>query len=488
MALGADRGRILGQLLLETSLIAIPGAALGLWLAHLLLGKMIDFFTAGRTSLDPGVRLDARVLAFTIAATLLSVLIAGLAPALLPLGLAISEAIKAEQGATSARTRWRQKVLIAGQASVSVALFGIALLFVQSLWNATAIRPGFEPGKKVLVMDAVPALKMPVNAWCEQVCDRLAALAGVRAATFARRLPLSDSGGGATARVEIPGQAPVAVHYNNVAGNYFSVMGTRVVAGRGIDANDRQNTQPVIVVSETFARHFFPGRNPLGEWIVLKGMYLNGTQRQVVGVVEDGPSNELHEAREPYIYFPYAQVPPEDITLMVATENEPSTLVHPVSKAIKQFDSRATLSGTRTLRQHMDAALSGDRLMATTASTLGLLSIALMAAGLFGLLQYSVTQRSRELGLRVALGATPGKNRAPGAERGATDCGVRDSDRPRFAGCAWVVRSMVFGVGVLNPIVYVASAMAVLAITACSAWLPARRATRIEPMEALRAE
>ena len=137
----------------------------------------------------------------------------------------------------------------------------------------------------------------------------------------------------------------------------------------------------------------------------------------------------------------------------------------------------------------MDAALSGDRLMATTASTLGLLSIALMAAGLFGVLQYAVTQRRRELGLRVALGATPGK-----LERLVLGEALRIAafgipiGLGLLAALAWVVRSMVFGVGVLNPIVYVASAIAVLAITTCSAWLPARRATRVEPMEALRAE
>jgi predicted permease len=489
MALGASARRILGLLLLETSLVAIPGAALGLLLANLLLEKTVEFLTVGRTFIDPGIRLDERVLAFTMAATLFSVLIAGLAPARLAARLTISEAIKTEQGATGARTGGRQKVLIAGQTAVSVALFGTALLFVQSLWNVAAIRPGFDPGKQLLTSDANRGLRMPVNAWAEQVCDRLAALPGARAATFARRLPLGDSGGGASVRVEIPGQAPIAVHYNNVAGNYFSVMGTRVIAGRGIDANDRQNTPAVIVVSQTFARQLLPGRNPLGEWIVLKGMYMNGKPRQVVGVAEDGPSNDLHEASEPFIYFPYAQVPPDDLTLMVETANDPAALVRPMTRAVKQFDPGATLTGMKTLRQHMDFALSGDRLMAATASTLGLLSIALMAAGLFGVLQYAVAQRSRELGLRVALGATPRK-----IERMVLGEALRIAawgipvGLGLLAGLAWFARSQVLGVGPLHPAVYVASAAMVFAITGCSAWLPARRATRVEPMEALRAE
>jgi len=484
MALGAGARRILVLLLLETSLVAIPGAALGLWLAHVLLGKAIEFLTAGQTFIDPGVRLDARVLTFTIAATLFSVLIAGLAPARVAARLNISEAIKTEQGATGARSGWRQKVLIAGQAAVSVALFGTALLFVQSLWNAAAIRPGLDPGKKLLIVNAVPALKMPVAAWGEQVCDRLAALPGARAATFARRLPLSDSGGGLNVRVEMPGQAPVAVHLNNVGGNYFSVMGTRVVAGRGIDANDRQNTPPVMVISELFARQFLPGRNPLGEWVQVRGKL-----RQVVGIAEDAPSNHLHEASEPYVYFPFAQMPADDITLMVETGNDPATLARAMSQAIKQFDSRATLYGMETLRQHMDSALSGDRLMAAVASTLGLLSIALMAAGLFGVLQYAVTQRSRELGLRVALGATPRKieRMVLGEALRIAGLGI-PIGLGLLVALAWLARSQVLGVGPLNPALYIVSAVAVFAITACSAWLPARRATRVEPMEALRAE
>jgi predicted permease len=359
----------------------------------------------------------------------------------------------------------------------------MALLFVQSLWNATTVRPGFEPGKKLLVVNAVRGLKIPVAAWGEQVCERLAALPGVRAATFARRLPLSGSGWAANVRVEMPGQAPVAVHYNNVAGNYFSMMGTRIVTGRGINAHDRQNTQPVIVISETFARQFFPGRNPVGEWIKVKG-----SLRMVVGVAENGPSTDLHETPEPYLYFPYAQTPTDDITVMIETVTDPAALTRPMNRVVKQFDPGATLYGTVTLQQHMDFALSGDRLMATTASTLGLLSIVLMAAGLFGVLQYAVIQRSRELGLRVALGATPRnlERMMLGEALRIAAVGI-PIGLGLLAVLAWSAQSAVLGVGPLEPALYILSAVAVFTITLLSAWLPARRATRVEPMEALRA-
>jgi hypothetical protein len=297
-------------------------------------------------------------------------------------------------------------------------------------------------------------------------------------------LPLSDSGGGAMVRVEMPGQAPRSVKYNNVAGNYFAVMGTRVIAGRGIDTNDRQHTQPVTVVSEAFARQFLAGRNPLGEWIPV-----HSRQWQVVGVAEDAPSNYLHQPAEPYLYFPHSQMPAGDITLILETAKEPSALARAMSKEIKQFDSRATLYDLKTLRQHMDAALSGDRLMTTTASALGLFSIGLMAAGLFGVLQYAVAQRTRELGLRVALGATPRTihRLVLGEALRIVTWGI-PIGLALLAALAWLARSIVLGVSVLNPTLYAGSALAVLAITVCSAWLPARRATRIEPMDALRSE
>jgi putative ABC transport system permease protein len=471
-------------LLLETSLLAIPGGALGLVLAHVLLAKAVQFLTTGPTFLDPGIRLDARVLTFTMAATLFSVLMAGMAPARLASRLSISEVLKTEQGATGRRTAWHQTFLMVGQVAVSVALLGMTLLFIQSLRNAAAVRPGFDPDKRLLVLNASPGLNMPGSAWCEQVCDRLAALPGARAATFARRLPLSDSGGGAMVRVEMPGQAPRSVKYNNVAGNYFAVMGTRVIAGRGIDTNDRQHTQPVTVVSEAFARQFLAGRNPLGEWIPV-----HSRQWQVVGVAEDAPSNYLHQPAEPYLYFPHSQMPAGDITLILETAKEPSALARAMSKEIKQFDSRATLYDLKTLRQHMDAALSGDRLMTTTASALGLFSIGLMAAGLFGVLQYAVAQRTRELGLRVALGATPRTihRLVLGEALRIVTWGI-PIGLALLAALAWLARSIVLGVSVLNPTLYAGSALAVLAITVCSAWLPARRATRIEPMDALRSE
>lgn len=487
-ALGASPGRIASQLLLETGLIAVPGAALGLAIARLLLTKATEFLSDGQSLL---VRLDHRVLAFTVAATLFSVLVAGLAPSRLAARVSISEALKAQQGATGRQSGWRRTFLMAGQVAISVALVGGTLLFLESLRNVTAIRPGFDPGKKLLVLNASPGQQMEPYVWAEQVCGRLAALPGARAATFARRLPLSGSGGGATVRVEMPGQAPRAVPFNNVAGNYFGVMGTRVIAGRGIDTNDRAQTQPVAVVSETFARQFLAGRDPLGERIAVTPAFSRGAPKlwQVVGVAADAPSNDLHERVEPFVYFAYAQMPVDDLTLLLETVSAPSGLARAMTLEIRRLDSQALLTDMTTLKEHMNAARAPDRLMSRAAMALGLFSIALMAAGLFGALHCAVAQRTRELGLRMALGATP-----RGIRRLVLGEALRIAGWGIPAGLcllAWLVytaRSAVLGVSPADPRLYGGGTITVLAIVVAAAWMPAARAARTEPMEALRGE
>jgi predicted permease len=389
-----------------------------------------------------------------------------------------------EQGSTGARGGWQKRLLIVGQVAVSVALFGCAVLFVTSLRNAAAVRPGLDPEKKLLVLTVAPGRNTTAAAWCEAACDRLAGLPGVRAATYSRRLPLSGSGGGYAVRVEVPGQAPLDVLENNVGGNYFPVMGTRLVAGRGIDANDREGAPLVTVVSRNFAHQLLAGQEPLGHWIKVAGR-----MRQVVGIAEDGPSNDLHEPPSPFLFLPYAQEPLGDLTLMIETAGEPAALEHAVKLELKRYDSRATIFTAGTLRQQLDQALSEDTILASIASGLGIFGILLTAAGLFGVLQFSVNRRTRELGLRMALGARPGEIQRLilGESLRMAAWGI-PIGMGLLAAAAWYARSLVLGVSTLDPRMYALSAATVLGLTLLAAWLPARRATRVDPMAALRSE
>ena len=484
IALGAGAWRVTRQLLVETGLLSLAGAGLGIVMAQSLMRKAAEFLSAGQVYIDYNIKLDHRVLAYTIAALLISVVLSGLAPARHVLRLNVSETLKSWQGSTGARAGWQRKTLIVGQVAVSVVLFGCAVLFVASLRNAAAVRPGMDPTKKLLVLTVGWGKGATASTWAEPVCQRLAGLPGVRGTTYARRLPLSGSGGGYTVRAEVAGMPPLDVMENNVAGNYFSLMGTRVVAGRGIDPSDREGGQPVVVISEAFANRLLPGRNPLGEWIKV-----DGTNRQVVGITADAPSSGLHESPQPYLFLPYTQVRLDDLTLMVETAVEPGALERAVRQELLRYDSRAKVYSAGTLRQQMDIALSWDRMMASIASGLGLFGVLLTAAGLFGVLQYMVNLRTRELGLRMAMGAGAFeiqklilgeslKMAAWGVPIGLVALGA----------AVHGAESMVLGVSPLDWRVYCLSGVAVSAVTLLAGWMPARRATRVDPMEALRPE
>jgi predicted permease len=484
IALGAGMWRLLRQLLMETILLSLAGAALGLQLAQLLTEKVTQLAQSVNPLTDYGIRMDYRVLGFTAAALLLAVLISGLWPALQAVRLNISEVMKQTQGSMMRGRGVQQKALIASQIAVSVTLFGVAILFLTSLHNATQVRPGIDPRKNVLALSVIPALHIPPAAWCDQVSERLAALPGVRGATYARRLPLSESGGGMTAQVEIPGMAPMGVFLNNVGRNYFSLMGTRVVAGRGIDSSDRAGAPLAVVVSQTFARTVFGNRDPLGNWI-----RIDGKPRQVVGVAEDGPSNDIHEKAQQFIFLPFAQAVSDDITLMVETASDPSMLERAARAEVRAFDPQSRVYAATTLQKTLDSALSPDRFIASATSALGACVVLLTMAGLFGVLLYTVNRRTRELGLRAALGAQPREieRLVLGESLRMAVIGV-PIGLAGLAAAARIASSMLIGVTPLNPLAYLLSAAAAVGLALVAAWIPARRATRIDPMEALRSE
>jgi predicted permease len=428
--------------------------------------------------------MDLRVLGFTLFALMLAVLLSGLAPARHSVRVDVSGILKSGQGTCGVRRDWQKQLLVVGQVAVSVALLGTAAMFFDSLRQANAVRPGMDPRKKLVVLSVGPGRTGDSAAWCEQACERLAALSGIRGATFARRMPLSDSGGGLTTRVEIPGMAPLGMPLNNVGGNYFALMGTRLMAGRAIDAGDRAGAPLVSVVSQDFVSKLFPGRNPIGEWV-----QIGRKMRQIVGVAEDGPSNYLHEPPQPFVWLPYAQAPSDDITLMIETAGDPPRMAPEVRAELKRFDPRVEIYESGTLQQQMDEALSQDRTLASAAGGLGVIGVLLTAAGLFGLLQFSVNRRTREFGLRMALGAPPAQiHRMVLRESLHLAAWGIPTGMLLLAVAAWSVRSWMLGVTPLHLAAYVFSALTAGTLTIVAAWLPAQRATRVDPMAALRSE
>jgi predicted permease len=485
LAMGAQAWRVVRQLVAESCIVGLAGGGLGLLVARAAMTKATQFLTRGAAFLDAGIRLDHRVLLFAAAAAAFVVLLTGLAPARHAVRLNVAEVLKAEQGSAGTRTDWGKRSLVVGQLAVSVIFFGLAVLSTMSLWNALGIRPGLDPEKKLYILTvARGARTMNAATWAEQASARFAALPGVRGATFARRMPLSGSGGGATVRLEIPGQAPMGVHFNNVAANYFGLMGTRILAGRAIDVRDSATSAPVAVASQTLARQVFGDRNPLGQWIPV-----DGKPRQVVGIAEDGPSNYLHEDPEPFLYFPFAQMPSGDLTMMVETASEPGAMAQTIERELKQFDRRAVIFTSGTLREHMDFARSSDWMTMILSVVVGGFGVLLTAAGLFGVLQYGVNRRTRELGVRIALGATAEQIKLLVLRESLWMAAVGvPAGLLLLAAAARAVRSVTPGVTPFHPLAYGLSAAAAAAIALLAGWLPARRATRVDPVAALRAE
>ena len=486
-ALGAGTWSLARLLLVETSLLCLVGAGLGLFLAHWILVALTYSVSAAMPISDLGVRLDHRTLIFSVAATVAALLLAGLAPIRHAGRLDVMEVLKGAQGlAGGARGQWRKRTMVAAQFAVTVLFFGMAVQLVQSARNAAAVRPAIDPGKQMLIMGVERGFEWPAERWCEQVCARFQAVAGVRGATFARRVPLSGMGDGMTVRVEIPGQAPAGVQLNNVGGNYFSLMGTRVLAGRGIEPGDRDGSALVAVVSQQFAKQLLNGRNPVGEWISI-----DGKMRQVVGVAEDGPTGNptVHEAAAPYLYLPFAQAPSGDFVLFVETIGKPEALEQAIRKELKGFDPGSMVLSSTTLRQHMGQALALDRIPAALAAGLGAIGFLLTGAGLFGVIQYSMNRRTREIGLRVALGAQPAEIRTMVMSESLRIAawGIPIGLLMLGAAVRWT-QSLLIGVTTLNLLTYGMSATAAVVVALVAAWLPAARAARVDPMVALRSE
>ena len=482
LALGSTSWHLARLLMVETLLIGGAGAAGG-WLLAAGAIALLNSTVSTAAGLELGLGVDWRVGGFTLAATLLASALAGFAPVRHALRLDVLEILKSEDGMASPRN-WIQRLLVIGQTAASVVFFGLALLFTTSFRHAAAVWPGFNPDKSMVVIPANPSLPIARPVWLEQVSERLRAVPGVRAVTFAHRLPLSPSGGGMLSRIEVPGQAPVAAGVNLVGPNYFAVMGIRLLAGRGIGPGDREGAPLVAVVSQLLAHQTLGDRNPVGETITI-----DGQPCEVVGLVEDAPSNSLHEILQPYVYLSAAQLARGDLTLIVETTVAPGGLVRPLLQELRHFDPGVETHGVTTLRQHVDRALFPDRAAALGTTALGLLGFLLTAAGLFGMVQFSVNRRTREIGVRMALGAGPETIRrsvlgealriaSPGVAIGLV----------LLAGGAWCCRSWFLKVSPLNPVAYAVCALAAVGVFLLAAWLPARRAAKVDPMIALRAE
>jgi predicted permease len=480
LALGANRLVLARQHIVETLLLSGMGTVAGLAVAAWLIRLAPALLVPSKAYFDYGIRVDARTFLFSSLALLLVAVIGALIPLSDAWKRRVVPAIQADRRAGA--SRWLTGLVVAQMALVTGVACSAALLW-RSLDNLAAIRPAMDPNGRLLLVEGYLDGR-PVAVRAARLAGQLAALPGVEQVAWARRAPLSGSGGGAAVDVEMPGQAKLSFRYNQVSPNYFAVTGGRVLAGRAFQTSDGPDTTLVTMVNVAFTKRYFGGRQPLGEWVKA-----NGKDRQIVGVVEDGPANHLKERVEPYLYLPFAQKPTSDVTLFLASQKDPGLLADSVRKFVRENEKEYSILDMVTLRRHMRNARSDEQATAEIVGGLAGVGLVLAAAGLFGVTLYAVARRTSEFGLRVALGATPGRLLRQVLKQAAGRIAVAI---PLGWGLAWTARhameQLVYGIAPDDPWMFAVAAAVVAAVGLAAVLPPAIRAARVDPLAAIRHE
>ncbi|HEU5219208.1 MAG TPA: ABC transporter permease, partial [Gemmatimonadales bacterium] len=487
VALGAGRGRLIRQLLTESLLLAGAGgvAGLGLFLVarRAIAGAALPGGIAG-SALDLGV--DARLLGFAVLASVITGLLVGVMPALQATRVASAAALKRSAGQTL------RGALVTAQVAVGLALLVGTGLFARSLGRALAVDLGFRP-EPLAAFVADPTLAQydgaRSRAYVGAVLERLAAVPGVLGASWTAAAPLVNDSDRESADIE--GYQPAAgetvlVEYSAVGPRYHQVLGLTMVAGRGLDERDTQGAPFVIVVNETFVKQYLTGRNPIGTSVTMFGI-----RASIVGVARDAKYHQLNESPRPYVYLPGLQGADIAATpIFIARVQGPAeSMLRAVTDVARSVDPSVPVFDPNTMTGHLDGILAPQRAGAWLLGVFSVIALVVAAVGIYGIVAYSVSQRTREIGIRMALGAQPGSVLGLVA-RGSASFIVLGIPLGIVLALL-LARSMtrfLFDIGSADPLTLAAMASAMVVIGIVAAWIPARRAVRIDPLRALRVD
>jgi putative ABC transport system permease protein len=500
LALGAGRWRIIRQLLSESLLIAALGGAGGLLLGSWMLQGLLALAPTGIPQLSR-VGLDNRVLLFTLGLAVLTSLLFGLLPALQAAKTDLQTTLKDGGRLTTdtSRGRMRQTLLIA-EVSLSLVLLVGAGLLVRSMWNLLHVDPGFEAGNVLTLRLRLEGEKYKAQAargFYDECLARVQALPGVRSAALAHSLPINGSdwsGGFTVADKPAPSRANLPQSDRlRVSQGYFETMGIRPLRGRLFSAADTPEAAPVVVVNDALARRIWPNENPIGKRLKF-GLPEDQDEedkpwREVVGVVNDVKMNGVDQATTLQTYLPYAQLPNQSLGLIVRVERNPAALAPAVAQAIAAIDKNLPVYSIFTMEQLLGNSLAQRRLTLVLLASLAALALLLAGVGIYGVIAYSVRQRTHELGLRMALGAQTHAVLALILKQGVklTLIGIGLGLLAAFALTRWM-ESQLFGVRATDALTFGVIAFALLLVALLACWIPARRATKVDPMIALRCE
>ena len=498
LALGCSRARLIRQLLTESMLLAFLGGGLGL----LLAAWGIDYLSVVVSERIPRLKsfgpvgIDGRVLAFTLIASLFTGLIFGLFPALLASKPDLNESLK-EGGKgfiSGLRHRRMGKWLVVSEVALSLVLLIGAGLMIRTFDNLQKVDPGFDPANVLTVRVTLPESEYESNeqtaAFFQSVRNRIESLPGVKAAGAVTYLPLIGWNPGTSFLIEgqpppVTGQLPRS-DIQPVTPGYFNAMGMRLLRGRQFTEDDLKESPEVAIINETMARKFLPDRNPFSQFIQLGERDSTSPRLTIVGIVKDVRQFGLHAEPRPEIYIPAYR---RTMTLIVRTSVDPSSLAGPVREQVLAVDSSQPVYSVRTMREVLAGSIESRRLNAILLGVLGVIALALAAMGIYSLMSYRVAQRRQEIGIRMALGA----NRIDllrmvlieGVATTLMGIGIG------MAGGFFITRVLagqLYGVSATSPATFTLASLMLVAVALAASFLPAWRATKVDPMEALRYE
>jgi putative ABC transport system permease protein len=493
-ALGAGPLRLVGQLLAEGLPLALAGGLLGGLLAAWLM-KILPALVPGFS--EEVLVLDGRVFLFIVATSLLTVLFFGSAPAFSASRTDLVKVLKGDDpwfGRALGRVPLRS-LFVSGEIALSVILLVGSALFLRSLWYSQGINLGFDPKKNaVLLSVAPPGFYGYSEAQARAIYPALAAgvetVPGVICASYARRPSFTSVEEGEKQNVVIPGVEPppgsdhFRIRYNVVSPKFFATLGARLEEGREFNDFDRPSTAPVVIINDAMARRFWPGQNAVG-----KALQIGKKDYQIVGVVETGRYNHLHEAVQPYLFLPFTQMFSTECTLLVETAGDPRALLPAILTETTAVAKGLPIVNAVTFRETIREATAEERSRAMLLAGLSILGMLLAAVGLYAAVAYVVNRRTHELGIRMALGARRGD-----VLRLVLTYGLRLSATGAAVGLVGAVAAsrlisrFIYGVASTDPLSYLASILVAISVALVACYFPARRATKVDPMMALRYE
>ena len=493
LSVGAGRSRLVRQLLTESVLLALLAGSAGLLVVRWGVRLLQSLTPPANLPINAAIEIDSNVLIFALLISVATGLLFGLTPALQASNPSLVTSLKDETvrlGGAHGHARLRS-LLVIGQVALSLILLIAAALFVEALNKAKNIDPGFDPEHMLAA-----SFDLSLNAYSTErsrafekdLLKRVQAIPGIESASYIRRLPLGYTGSNSRS-MTIDGYVPkpneeVVIDLTWVGPGYFHTMRTPILSGRDFEESDEGAAQRYVVINEAMARRYWTGREPLGS-----KKRIGDADCRVIGVAQTGKYNNLSEEPLPYLFLPIWQFSRSDVTLLVRSAGDPGNYIAPIRALVREMDPGVALFNVVRLPDYMNVPLYASRMAASFLGLLGMLALALATVGLYSVMAYVVAQQTREIGIRMALGAQRRDVLAMVAKHGLalTTVGVVFGLAGAY-GTTRFARSLLYGVDPAEPLTYMGLSLGLYLVSVAACIVPAFRATRVDPLVALRCE